>query len=184
MINLWSVLGAYWQSLRQGRLPPSIVLGPNGEARTRCRACSSSVTLERTEEGAIKCVCPKCGRNPLGDAALPILLRAKPRLVWSKDDLYPPEPLTPAAVKQATDVVTDSRLALMVGLIPILGLIYAARLIQWYGLRRRYPELASAASGEHADLARRFRGARWRLWFAVLLSPAMIVLYLIFAHPR
>ena len=182
MGNLWSVIGVFRQSLRQGRLPPSIVLGPNGEARIRCRACSSSVTLERTEEGAIKCVCPVCGGNPLGDAQQQVVLVRKPRLVWSKDDLYPAESLTPAAVKQANDIVTDSRLALAVGLIPILGLIYAARLIQWYGLRRRYPELVSTDAGEHADLARRFRGARWRLWFAVLLSPAVILLYLVLAR--
>src|SRR5947209_1493120 len=50
------------------------------------------------------------------------------------------------AVKKATNLIRDARQSVMVGLIPILGLIFILRLVQWYLLRRRIPVLATADS--------------------------------------
>ena len=62
----------------------------------------------------------------------------------------------------------------MVGLIPILGLVFIRRLVQWYLLKKQYPILLSG-DGEHAGLASEFRSALPRLWFAVLFWPALIL---------
>jgi hypothetical protein len=88
--------------------------------------------------------------------------------------------LPPKAVKKATNLVTDSRLALVVGLIPLLGLVYILRLVQWYLLRRQFPLLREANVGRHTELAAQFRGALGRLWLAVLLWPIAIGLVLLY----
>jgi hypothetical protein len=81
------------------------------------------------------------------------------------------EPLPPKVVTKATNLVRDSSLAVVVGLIPILGLIYILRLVQWYLLRNEYPQLVDGKSGDIASLTEGFRGAKHRLWFAVLFWP-------------
>lgn len=83
--------------------------------------------------------------------------------------------LPPVAVKKATNLVRDARLAVLVGLIPLLGLVYMLRLVQWYQLRSQYPALNSSDLNEHAVLASEFRDALPRLWLAVLLWPALIL---------
>ena len=83
--------------------------------------------------------------------------------------------LSVSAVNKATNLVRDARLAILVGLIPILGLIFILRLVQWYLLKRQFPVLATAEAGEHSDLAREFRSALPRLWFAVLFWPLLIL---------
>ena len=92
---------------------------------------------------------------------------------------FPPEGagdrLPALAVKKATNLVRDSRQSVMAALIPILGLIFILRLVQWYLLRRQYPVLMTANAGEHAALAKEFRSAVPRLWFAVLFWPVMIL---------
>jgi hypothetical protein len=90
----------------------------------------------------------------------------------------PTTQLPPAAVKKATNLIRDGRLAVAVGLVPLLGLIFVLRLVQWYLLRSRYPILASDDPGEHAELSKQFRKALLGLWVAVLLWPA-IVLFLV-----
>jgi hypothetical protein len=80
-----------------------------------------------------------------------------------------------SAVKKATNLVRDARLAVLVGLIPILGLVFILRLVQWYLLKRQFPVLAAADAGEYSDLARKFHSALPRLWFAVLFWPLLIV---------
>src|SRR5262245_63070123 len=89
------------------------------------------------------------------------------------------EPLPPSAVKKATNLIRDARAAVAVGLIPILGLIFILRLVQWYLLKSQYPSLLTA-EGEHAALAKDFRSAIISLWIAVLLWPAMIVFIMIY----
>jgi hypothetical protein len=83
--------------------------------------------------------------------------------------------LSVSAAKKATNLVRDARLAILVGLIPILGLIYILRLVQWYLLKRQFPVLIAADAGEYRDLAREFRSALPRLWFVVLFWPLMIL---------
>ena len=84
--------------------------------------------------------------------------------------------LPDSAVKKAKNLVRDSRLATLVGLIPILGLIYILRLVQWYLLKQQFPILASGEAGEHSDLSRDFRSALPRLWFAVSFWPVLFCL--------
>ena len=50
------------------------------------------------------------------------------------------DPLPAYAVKQATNLYRDARLAVLVGLIPILGLIFIFRLEQWYSLEAAVPD--------------------------------------------
>jgi hypothetical protein len=84
--------------------------------------------------------------------------------------------LPPSAVTKATNLIRDARLTVAVALIPIIGLVFILRLVQWYLLRRQYPVLAETDAGEHAQLAKDFRTALPRLWFAVLLWPGVVVL--------
>jgi hypothetical protein len=84
------------------------------------------------------------------------------------------ESLPTSAVRKATNLIRDARLAIVVALIPIIGLVFILRLVQWYVLRRQYPILAETDAGEHATLATEFRAALPRLWFAVLLWPGVV----------
>ena len=90
------------------------------------------------------------------------------------------ETLPESAVKKANNLIRDARLAITVGLIPLLGLIYILRLVQWYLLKQQFPELASKNAQHHADLAKEFRSALPRLWFAVLLWPGVILFSIIY----
>lgn len=85
------------------------------------------------------------------------------------------EALPASAVKKANYLIRDARQAVIVGLIPVLCLAFTLRLAQWYGLRRQFPEIAAARSGEEATLANEFRSALPRLWFAVLFWPVLIL---------
>ena len=91
------------------------------------------------------------------------------------------DPLPPRAVKKATNLIRDARLSVTVGLIPLLGLIFILRLVQWHLLRNQYPILAAGDAGEHADLAKKFRKARSSLWFAVLLWPGVVLFIIIYS---
>lgn len=82
------------------------------------------------------------------------------------------------AVKKATNLVRDANLAISVGFIPILGLIFILRLTQWYLLPQQFPALMTTTTGEHAKLSGDFRSALHRLWFAVLLWP-LVILFII-----
>lgn len=79
--------------------------------------------------------------------------------------------LPDVAIQKASNLVRDARLAVVVALIPLLGLIFILRLVQWYLLRRQFPALATNKS----DSAKQFRSALHSLWFAVLLWPAIFV---------
>jgi hypothetical protein len=89
--------------------------------------------------------------------------------------------LPDSAVKKAKNLVRDSRLATLLALIPVLGLIYILRLVQWYLLKRQFPILASADAGEHAELSRDFRLALARLWFAVFFWPVLVGFLLVYS---
>ena len=88
--------------------------------------------------------------------------------------------LSDSAVKKVRNLIRDSRLAILVGLIPVLGLIYICRLVQWYLLKQQFPVLASRGDGEHSDLSKDFRSALPRLWFAVLLWPVLLCFLLVY----
>jgi hypothetical protein len=90
------------------------------------------------------------------------------------------ESLPDSVVRKATNLVRDARQATVVGLIPILGLIFILRLVQWYLLRNAHPQLVSAGDAQHAELTEDFQGALPRLWFAVLFWPIMIVVVVIY----
>ena len=77
-------------------------------------------------------------------------------------------------VAKLQDLVRDASKAVVVGLIPIAGLIYAFRLVQWYRWR---PEVdAKHAEGDLSDeLVAGFYNARGRLWFGVLFWPGVII---------
>ena len=90
------------------------------------------------------------------------------------------ETLPESAVKKANNLVRDARLAITVGLIPLLGLIYILRFVQWYLLKNQYPVLASSDVAHHAELAKEFRSALPRLWFAVLLWPGVILFSIVY----
>ncbi len=91
------------------------------------------------------------------------------------------EPLPAAAVKKATNLIRDARIAVAVSLIPILGFVFILRLVQWYLLKQQYPGLL-AAKGEHAALSKDFRAAISSLWLAVLLWPALFVVIMIWSR--
>jgi hypothetical protein len=80
---------------------------------------------------------------------------------------YPP----PEKQTMIRNLNGDARLSVVVGLIPILGLIYILRLVQWYLWRSRWPALSTSSDSLAVD----FRGAKHRLWFAVLLWPMVIL---------
>ena len=88
--------------------------------------------------------------------------------------------LPPEAIKKATNLVRDARLAVAVSLIPLLGLVFILRLVQWYRLKNQYPTLLTA-EGEHSSLAKQFRSAVSTLWLAVLLWPVLFLI--IFLYP-
>ncbi len=83
--------------------------------------------------------------------------------------------LPPSAVKKATNLVRDARLAVLVGLLPILGLIFILRLVQWYLLKSQFPSLVAVEASGNADISKDFRSALPRLWFAVLFWPLSIL---------
>jgi hypothetical protein len=89
-------------------------------------------------------------------------------------------PLPERVVKEINNLIRDARLAVLVGLIPILGLPFLWRLVQWYLLKSRYPMLISRKPGVHEKLARDFRSSIGRLWFAVLLWPIVFVICYIY----
>jgi hypothetical protein len=85
--------------------------------------------------------------------------------------------LPDSVVKKANNIVRDARMAILVGLIPILGLAYIGRLVEWYLLRRRCPILSTDGS----TIAKDFRSALSRIWFAALCWPIVIVV--LYAYP-
>ena len=84
--------------------------------------------------------------------------------------------LPASAAKRARHLIRDAQLAIMVGLIPLLGLIYVLRLVQYYQFRNRHPGFAASGSG----FAAKFRGALPRLSFAVLFWPGVAMLIVLY----
>ena len=87
----------------------------------------------------------------------------------------------PKIIKRANNLITDARLAVLVGLIPILGLIYVLRLVQWYVLRKDLEALAANDPTLYGDVFRNFRSALPRLWFAVLFWPALVLFIVVYS---
>jgi hypothetical protein len=81
-----------------------------------------------------------------------------------------------SVVKKANYIISDARKAIVVGLIPILGIAFLGRLIEWYLLKRQCPILSS----DESTLAQDFRGSLSRLWFGVLLWPIVILAFVIY----
>ena len=77
-------------------------------------------------------------------------------------------------------MVRDSRLVIIVGLIPILGLIYILRLVQWYIINKEIADLDDENRENYGQLIDDFRSARPRLWFAVLFWPGLILFLFIY----
>lgn len=90
--------------------------------------------------------------------------------------------LSEQAVKKATNIVRDARLAIVVAIIPLLGLVFILRVVQWYQLKRQCPWLISKGHGEHSELRRDFRAASFRLWFAVLFWPALFLFITVYPY--
>lgn len=73
--------------------------------------------------------------------------------------------------KKARNIGNDAEKAILVGLIPILGLIFIFRLVQWYTLR---PDIeGNQAIDRH--IRRKFLNGKTRLWIAVLLWPVLLL---------
>ena len=73
--------------------------------------------------------------------------------------------------KKAKNIGNDAEKAILVGLMPILGLIFIFRLVQWYNLRPKVegnPEI-------DRHIRRKFLNGKTRLWFAILLWPVIAV---------
>lgn len=103
---------------------------------------------------------------------------------YSANEQMEGDPIPEKVAKEINNLVRDARMAVLVGLIPILGLPFIWRLVQWYLLKNRYPILVSRNAGVHEKLARDFRGSIFRLWFAVLCWPIVFIvcfLYLRFS---
>ena len=81
--------------------------------------------------------------------------------------------LTNKTARKAENIIRDAQLAIAAGLIPVFGLIYVLRLVQWYILKLQNPSLV-ALDGPEPELAKRYRSALHRLWFAVLFWPVLI----------
>ena len=81
----------------------------------------------------------------------------------------------PAASKlevKARNIANDAEKAVLVGLIPLLGLVFILRVVQWYLLR------SSVESDQTIDInvQYRFMNSINRLWVAVLLWPVVFVI--------
>ncbi len=88
--------------------------------------------------------------------------------------------LPDSAVRKVKNLIRDAGMALFVGLVPIVALVYVWRVAQWYSLKRQYPLLAETDPADHAELAKDFRSAIYRLWFAVLFWPGVTVFLVVF----
>ena len=81
-----------------------------------------------------------------------------------------------SVVEKANNIIRDARKAILVGLIPILGLAYIGRLVEWYLLRRQCRILAT----DNSTVAKDFRSAASRLWFGALFWPILALLLFIY----
>lgn len=73
--------------------------------------------------------------------------------------------------KKARNIGNDAEKAIVVGLIPILGLVLIMRLVQWYRLR---PQIEGNQAIDRS-VRRKFLNGKNRLWFAALFWPILIV---------
>lgn len=81
----------------------------------------------------------------------------------------------PAASKlevKARNIANDAEKAVLVGLIPLLGLAFILRVVQWHLLR---PSVEADQTIDK-NVRYRFMNSKIRLWAAVLLWPAIIVI--------
>ena len=86
------------------------------------------------------------------------------------------ESIPESVTKKANSIIRDARLAILVGLIPVLGLAYIGRLIEWYLLRRNCPVLAT----DDSEIAKGFRSSLSRLWFAALCWPIVALIFYVY----
>jgi hypothetical protein len=82
------------------------------------------------------------------------------------------------AMKKAEHLIRDAQLAVVVAFIPLISLIYILRLVQWYLLRNQYPAVCTDAFYDAKD----FRLAVYRLWFAVMFWPVVIVGFILYFY--
>lgn len=83
--------------------------------------------------------------------------------------------LPSAAIKGAQNIARDARLAVLAGIIPILGLAFILRLVQWYLLASKYPDLVAANLQTDKTVRAQFQSALPRLWFAALFWPLILL---------
>jgi hypothetical protein len=88
--------------------------------------------------------------------------------------IEPLEVPEPKCIKKANNLVRDARMAVLVGLIPILGLVFILRLVQWYLLKEEVLDLETSNVENYDNIAQEYRSALPRLWFAVLFWPVLI----------
>ena len=78
--------------------------------------------------------------------------------------------------KIAKNIGNDAEKAVLAGLIPILGLIFILRLVQWYQYR---PKIEGNQSIDR-HVRRKFLAGRNRLWVAVLLWPGVVLFVVLY----
>jgi hypothetical protein len=79
------------------------------------------------------------------------------------------------AAKKVRNVIHDAKYAVLVGLIPLLGVAFILRLAQWYSLARKYPDLTAKNLQTDVTLRAAFQSALPRFWFAVVFWPGLLV---------
>ncbi len=98
----------------------------------------------------------------------------------TEEKLCGPDRIPDSIVKKATNIITDSKKAVLIGLIPILCLAYIGRVAEWYLLKSKCPLLGT----DDCEIAKNFRSALPSLWFGALCWPIIaliLVLYLRFS---
>lgn len=81
-------------------------------------------------------------------------------------------------ITKAKNIYRDSALAVFVGLLPFLGLIYILGLVQWYQFKLQI-EAMHQSGDVSGEFAVDFSGTRTRLWVEVLIWPGIILLLFI-----
>lgn len=78
--------------------------------------------------------------------------------------------------KKAKNIGNDAEKAILAALIPIIGLVFILRLVQWYLLR---PKIEGNQQIDR-HVRRKFMNGKARLWFGATFWPALMVLMTVF----
>ena len=80
----------------------------------------------------------------------------------------------PKCIKKANTIIQEARWCYQTFYMPFLGLIFVYRLVQWKGVEKELRSINAPRS-----LMKQFEVARKRLWIAILLWPAILLIMLI-----